>query len=111
MVRSFYSTQWQLLDVTKKYAMEEGARSRKAPLLLPEALRVASELSKPFSLVRVDLGTLGNRIVVQRLSFVPDGVQGPRFKPPAFGYAVAKLVQMPPSDAAAKAAMLPFIKK
>lgn len=66
--RDFYSSSWELLDLTLRYPASLD-RSGPAPESLAEMLKIADELSKPFNYVRVDLYSVEGKIYFGEMTF------------------------------------------
>lgn len=82
--RNYYSVDWQLLPFSIMYPSGMGIAM---PNNLREMLSVAERASRPFSFLRVDLYTDGQRIYVGELTNCPDAAIGNFI--PASGEAIA----------------------
>lgn len=71
--RNFYSTEWDLLPVTFRYA-NHPVDSK--PKKIQDMLEVARTLARPFFFVRVDLYLIGERIYVGELTHIPENGRG-----------------------------------
>jgi TupA-like ATPgrasp len=80
-LRNLYSPEWELLDVTYLYPQAEQSIAR--PNRLDEMLEVAAQLGSGIDFIRIDLYSLGDRIVVGELTNYPEGGYGV-FQPSEF---------------------------
>lgn len=73
--RCFFDSDWQELDFcTDEY--KTSAKRFKKPSSLDEMFEIASNLSKPFPFVRVDLYEVDGNVVFGELTFTPTGGRG-----------------------------------
>jgi len=79
--RALFSPEWKLMDVQYTYPLPE--ETPEPPHNLSEMIRVAEKLSSGIDFVRVDLYSVGQRVVFGELTNFPDG-GGVKFKPRAF---------------------------
>ncbi len=77
--RNFYDTNWNLLPFGKELEHNPNIKVDK-PEKFDEMVKIARDLSKPFSYVRVDLYEAGGKIYFGELTFFPAS-GAPDFKP------------------------------
>jgi TupA-like ATPgrasp len=78
--RSFYTPEWRFLPVEQKYPM---GSELERPASLSEMLRISEALGEETDFVRVDLYSIGDRIVVGELTSYPNAGEA-EFKPNSF---------------------------
>lgn len=90
--RDFFDIDWNRLDVEMRYPVSDGAIER--PRRLPEMLRYAAALSKPFPFCRVDFYSVGDRIYFGEITFFPgNGIQ--IIRPSEFDIAWGEMLELP----------------
>lgn len=90
--RDFFDIDWNRLDVEMRYPVSDGAIER--PRRLPEMLRYAAALSKPFPFCRVDFYSVGDRIYFGEITFFPgNGIQ--IIRPGEFDIAWGEMLELP----------------
>lgn len=80
--QNFYDMEWKSLGVHCTYPEGEGIDR---PAGFDEMKRLASQLSKDFPFVRVDLYNVGGKIYFGELTFYPSSGYG-KFKPETFDF-------------------------
>lgn len=93
IIRNVYDTQWNFLDVFLGRKNNYSKMEAKPDNLL-EILEIASQLSKDFPFVRVDLYNLDGRIVFGELTWIPMGGNCV-IKPKSFDKQMGDMLELP----------------
>jgi hypothetical protein len=91
--RNYYDADWRLLPFQKADAPPDPV-GRPRPARLDEMVRVATELSEGFCLVRVDLYSFPDRIYFGEMTFTPDAGMA-AIDPPEWDRKLGDLVSLP----------------
>lgn len=91
--RTFFSLDWQRLDVTfNKYPMSQDPIEK--PVNLEEMITLASELSSDFPFVRIDFYSVDGKTIFSEITFHPASGFA-EFKPIEFSREVASWIKLP----------------
>lgn len=87
--RNFYDMEWKLMPFGKELPHNPDLHVEK-PYAFEEMKRIAKELSKPFTFVRVDLYQVGGKVYFGELTFFPAG-GAPDFVPKEYDEVVGNM--------------------
>ena len=73
IAENLYDTSWNELDYSKLPKRRPNAL--KKPANLKEMLKVAAQLSKPFSFVRIDMYSNGKKILIGEVSHISGNIE------------------------------------
>lgn len=69
----YYDCNWKFLEITRKGHKNDSKHIISRPNNFENMKGIASELSKPFPFVRIDLFTVNSRIYFSEFTFLPTG--------------------------------------
>lgn len=94
---AFYDMDWIPTDFTLgSYEQYDESHRPKCPQNWNRMVEIARKLSEGFDYVRVDLYSLGNKILFGEMTFTPGNGLYPKFAPLKADFELGKLLNLPP---------------